>query len=131
MQLLVEILLVVVLPFAGVLLHELLHYSFGWAFGGGPYFNKWTLIVPYQVDYETPKEMSNIQTKITGGAILLFPFTLAIVLALTAPGNIVDRLPLIAFLMGGSIVSDLDLLAVLQPEKWKKWTNGEPISRSD
>lgn len=131
MRLYVEISLTIIAGFSGAILHELCHYVIGYIAGGNPFFSEWAFIVPHQVDFRTPEAMSESGVKATGGIVLIFPIALVIFLALHKPVEIVDKIRILAFLFGGSIISESDLFAVRHPKNWKLWTSGESISREE
>ena len=109
---------------AGLLAHEAIHYAFGRVFGGSPFVSKQTLYVPEQIDFETPHQMTDRQVRIAGGGVIVFPI-------LAVYGVAIGSLPVLAFGLGGSGISMYDTLAGYHPKQWKRFTAGDPISRSD
>ena len=123
-ELLQQIGIAVVGSLIGLIAHELVHYLFGRLFGGSPFVSEQTFYIPYEIDFETPHQMTDRQVRITGGGVVVFPIFLLL-------GVSMGLLPLIAFGLGGSAISMYDLLAGYHPQQWKRFTAGEPISRSD
>lgn len=124
-------LLVLVLYFVvGIIGHEVVHWITGWMGGGNPYFSKFRLrIIPRQVDYETPEQMSKNWARAAGGSVFLFPIGLFVHLLSVSLFSMKIHIPLLLFLLGGSGISWFDLFALYEPELWKKWTAGGDINR--
>lgn len=125
----VQILIVIIAGGAGLWAHEVVHYVVGYISGGTPYVSRFKLFVPHQVDYETPKEMSDTGVQLSGGLVVIFPIALLVLLFITSLGEAIELLPVAAFLGSGSAISMTDLLAALHPQKWRKYTAGDPIYR--
>jgi len=105
--------------------HELGHYGFGYIFGGSPTFRQRQWIWPTQVDFETPEEMSDLEVRLTGGYVLIYPVIMAI-------GAWVHSLPIIAFgVAAGMPISPQDLNALHHPKVWRDLTAGRSVSRED
>lgn len=116
---------------AGALAHELCHYLLGWLFGGQPSFSQRTFGIPTRVDFERPDAMTDSQIQLMGGIVVVFPVAFAFLLGYTtATDSQRFALPLF-FLAGGSGVSWTDLFALRHPDYWRRFTKGEPLSRSD
>ena len=115
----------------GIYLHETSHYLVGWAAGGSPFVRNWWLIFPVTIDFKTPSEMIRIGIRITGGIVVLYPTFTTILVGLNWENYSSYDQFLIGFFSGASVVSWLDLLALFEPEKWRRYTTGEPISRPD
>lgn len=109
----------------GALVHEGTHYFFGWIFGASPTISRYQFgLLPTQVDFDSPDNLGNWETRITGGSVFLFiPLALA--------GAMIHWWPLLAFGIGGIGISWTDLLAGFHPREWRKFTAGEEISRDD
>lgn len=116
---------------AGAVAHELCHYLLGWLFGGRPFFSQRTFGVPTQVDFESPDAMSDRQTQLMGGIVVVFPVAFAFFLGYMAATNSPKFVLPLFFLAGGGGVSWTDLFALRHPEYWRRFTKGESISRSD
>jgi len=112
----------ILLLLVGVVGHEAIHYIVGRIFGGGTFVSQRKFIIPTQIDFETPKALADWQVRASAGLVLIFPSILIAGLWLNL--NI-----LVVLGAGGSGISWLDLLALKHPEKWKKFTASEPISR--
>lgn len=124
----------------GLFVHQAVHYFFGTLFGGTPFVSKyWLKIIPCEIDFETPDEMTDLQVRITGGAVMVFPFFL-LLSAVLAPVfvfysiDITNQLfaawlLLSVLFVGASGISWLDKIAWADPEKWRRYTQGEPIQR--
>lgn len=124
---------VIVAGWVGLWMHELTHLLFGKLGGGGAYISKWWHfhLFPIQVDFEHPREMGNLMVRITGGFVVIYP-PIGVILAtlgwVTPNGWLF--IPGAMFLFAGG-VSWKDLLAAERPEKWKRYSAGEDISRDD
>lgn len=129
----VAIIVVLALPaiVAGAVTHELCHYLLGWLFGGRPFFAQRTFGVPTRVDFERPDALTDIQTQLMGGIVIVFPVAFAFFLGYMAATNSPKFILPLFFLVGGMGVSWLDLFALKHPGHWKRFTKGESITRSD
>lgn len=107
----------------GLILHEGGHLVFGFLFGGDPSFSDYFFKIPRQTDFENPQALNNIQVRILGGFVYVFP-----IIALYGAFN--HSLSLMALGVGGSGISWTDLLACWHPDKWKDFTDYEPLHRS-
>jgi hypothetical protein len=123
-ELLEQIGILIVGGLVGLIAHESIHYGFGRLFGGSPFVSKRTFYIPEQIDFETPRQMTDRQVRIAGGGVVVFPILLIV-------GVWAGSLPAIAVGAGGSGISMYDTLAGYHPQQWKRFTAGEPISRSD
>lgn len=108
----------------GVIMHESTHYFLGKLFGGNPSFCRYWWRIPTRVDFRTPHQMSNLQVRLAGGGVLVFPIILIF-------GVFTGHIPTIFFGFGGSIISMTDMMGFQYPETWKEFTAGESISRDD
>lgn len=131
LNLALSILLAVLLVVAGMVAHEGCHYVIGWLSGGKPFFNRWTVGIPTQVDYESPESMSDAQVRLAGGIVVVFPVTAVFLTGLSLNVDVWGLFWVTLFFAGGSGVSWLDLIAATEPELWKRFTLGENISRAD
>lgn len=127
---LIGLALVPIATAAGFTLHELSHYAVGKIAGGNPFFNRFTLgIVPHEVDFETPERMSKNGIRATAGIVYIYPL-IAFLLAMVIPQNLVIELaPIWCVFLAASGISWFDALAVQDPERWREYTIGNPISR--
>lgn len=110
--------------FAGFIAHEASHLGIGYLAGGQPKPTRHVLLVPTRIDFDAPKAMSDSQTRLTGGIVIIFP-------AFFALGLWLHSYPLIMFGAGGCVLSAQDLLAVQHPEMWKALAAGEAVTRDD
>lgn len=108
----------------GLIAHESVHYGCGRLFGGTPFVSKQTFYIPEQIDFETPRQMTDRQVRIAGGGVVVFPILLLV-------GVWIGSIPVIAVGAGGSGISMYDTLAAYHPQQWKRFTAGESISRGD
>jgi hypothetical protein len=122
--LILDIILLLSLYAIGLFAHELVHFLFGRLFGGGSFFTRYWLGIPTQVDFRTPREMSDRQVQITAGGVLLFP-------SLVLLGAYLKSLPVFAFGAGGIGVSMTDMMGMQRPGMWKDFTAGKPVTRND
>jgi len=117
--------LLIALVLLGALVHEYGHLLLGKLFGGEPHIDQYALgIFPSRTNYKSPKKMSNLQVRVVGGFVCIFPILAGIGLRYQVP-------PLVAFGLGGSAISATDLNAAYHPEVWKKLTAGETVSAED
>lgn len=115
----------------GMILHEFSHYVPGKIFGGKPYFDDYSMgFIPRRVNFQTPERMPNWGVRIAGGIVLIWPGFAGIVLAVNDLSGVLSSLPLLILLGTASMISWSDLLALSDPDKWKRYTEGEPISHS-
>lgn len=115
----------IALVLLGALGHELGHLVLGQLFGGGTYFDQWTLIIPSRVNFRTPYEMTDWQVRVAGG----WPYIFLLLLIAAAW----HRLEYLLFFSagGGLVISPSDLNAAHNPRLWKKMTAGETIHPKD
>jgi hypothetical protein len=114
----------VALVILGANLHEFCHLVWGWLFNGDPFISNRTLVVITEIDYNSPEAMKDWQARVTGGFVFVF-------LIMTLVGFWFHWWDLIWFGLGGSMVSETDLMATRYPKTWKKFTKGEEITRED
>lgn len=117
---------------AGVFLHETTHYVLGSLAGGQPTFTdyRWG-VVPTMVDFEDPDAMPDIGIRIAGGTVGLYP-VMTLYMLLTIPENqLLVSAPVWVLFLSASGVSWLDLLASQDPERWRQYTKGNTIRRTD
>lgn len=137
-ELLVNItIILIVVPISGAMglvSHEILHWITGYMSRGDPSFTNWRLKMPGAVDFGSPHSMSNRQVRLVGGVVFIFPVFLILFALLTTPSDIRNNPVLmggLAFLFGGSVISETDIIAVRSPEAWKKLASGEAIDLGD
>lgn len=123
--------LIIILTLGGMFFHELLHFVFGYLFGGTPFFTGYWFGVPTQVDYETPEAMSDQQVQLTAGIVTLSPLSILLFFAVSTPAQVSELFWAVIFITGASGVSWIDMFAMTHPGLWKRFTNGESISRDD
>ncbi|WP_251342812.1 hypothetical protein [Haloplanus halophilus] len=110
----------------GGIVHELWHFVFGKIFGGGTFYSRYTFgLYPTQVDFKTPKAMTDWQVRVTGIVGMIFWIPLFAGLWLHIPW-------LILLGMGGGLtISASDMNAIHHPEAWKKLTADESVTLAD
>lgn len=123
---LVEFVVVVaILVVLGALCHEMGHWAIGRAFGGETFISQYYYGIPSQTDFSSPRNMTDLQVRITGGWPVVF-------LPLLFAGFWLHSFPLITFAAGAALtISALDMNAIHHPEFWKKMTAGETIHPED
>lgn len=116
---------IIVFGIIGVLIHEVMHLFFGLIFGGKPYITSYYLkLIPEEIDFKRPNNLSNWQIRITGGCVYIFPLILIF-------GALMQWAALLGFGLGGSALSWQDLLASKEPAAWRRFTRGESINKQD
>jgi UDP-N-acetylmuramyl pentapeptide phosphotransferase/UDP-N-acetylglucosamine-1-phosphate transferase len=130
-NLLWEIPIAILLIFAGLFFHEILHFVVGYLSGGTPFFTRSWFGIPTQVDYKTPEQMSDNQVRLAGGIVVFSPLTILLLFGITTPSQASEMLWILLFLGGASGISWTDVFATTHPKLWKRFTKGEPIGRSD
>lgn len=125
--------------FFGMVLHERMHWALGKLTDGEAYISERRFFIPSEVDFDNPEAMTNQEVRIVAGCVLIFP-AFVVLTALVAPVAITryDISPsysliwwiVVATCTGGMQISWLDLLGTADPERWKKYTSGKPITRN-
>ncbi len=119
------------LGWLGLWAHELCHYLIGYISGARPRLQGWWFKAPTRVAFDCPDRMSDMQVKMTGGSVLIFPFMLFTILAASDPSSLLPLLPFLTFFAGAMGISSSDIMAIQNPGAWKRFAKGEPITKED
>ena len=131
------LLILVIAPAAaviGFITHETLHWLVGYIYNAGPQFTDYHWFLPAAVDFDTPETLPDRQIQGIGGVILVFPASLVLFSLYNLPTGISEslwRTGFLFFLIGGSGVSEKDIIAIRYPNAWRELANGEKVDLTD
>jgi hypothetical protein len=112
--------------YLGLWLHELTHWLFGKVSGASPNILYRYKILPQAVHFEHREEMSDLQVRLAGGAVVFWLLLAAVAFTTIGYPESPSEMFLVFTGFGSMWVSPSDLLALLFPEQWQNFAEEYP-----